>query len=55
MQFVAVLVTLVLFYVLHQMKKRGISFGVRVITGTIAGLILGFIFRGNTEYVSIFG
>ena len=55
MQFVAVLVTLVLFYVLHQMKKRDISFGVRVITGTIAGLILGFIFRGNTEYVSIFG
>ena len=55
MQFVAVLVTLVLFYVLHQMKKRDISFGVRVITGTIAGLILGFIFRDNTEYVSIFG
>ena len=55
MQFVAVLVTLVLFYVLHQMKKRDISFGVRVITGTIAGLILGFIFRGNTEYVSVFG
>lgn len=55
MQFVAVLVTLVLFYILHQMKKRGISFGIRVITGAIAGLILGFIFRANTEYVSIFG
>ena len=55
MQFVAVLVTLVLFYVLHLMKKRGVSFGGRVITGTIAGLILGFIFRGNTEYVSVFG
>lgn len=55
MQFVAVLVTLVLFYVLYQMKKRGISFGGRVITGTIVGLILGFIFKGNTEYVSVFG
>ncbi|WP_306489633.1 dicarboxylate/amino acid:cation symporter [Anaerococcus octavius] len=55
MQFVAVLVTLVLFYVLYQMKKRGISFGGRVITGTIVGLILGFIFKENTEYVSVFG
>lgn len=55
MQFVAVLVILVLFYVLYQMKKRGISFGGRVITGTIVGLILGFIFKGNTEYVSVFG
>lgn len=55
MQFVAVLVTLVLFYVLYQMKKRGISFGGRVITGTIVGLILGFIFKDNTEYVSVFG
>ena len=55
MQFVAVLVTLVLFFILSQMKKRGVSFGIRVITGAIAGLILGFIFRGNTEYVSVFG
>ena len=55
MQFAAVLVTLVLFYALYQMKKRGSSFGVRVIVGTIAGLILGFVFRDNTEYVSIFG
>lgn len=55
MQFVAVLVTLVLFFILSQMKKRGVSFGLRVITGAIAGLILGFIFRGNTEYVSVFG
>ena len=55
MQFVAVLVTLVLFYVLYQMKKRGISFGGRVITGTIVGLILGFFFKDNTEYVSVFG
>ena len=55
MQFVAVLVTLVLFYILYQMKKRGISFGGRVITGTIVGLILGFIFKDNTEYVSVFG
>lgn len=55
MQFVAVLVTLVLFHVLYQMKKRGISFGGRVITGTIVGLILGFIFKDNTEYVSVFG
>lgn len=55
MQFVAVLVTLVLFFILSQMKKRGMSFGLRVITGAIAGIILGFIFRGNTEYVSVFG
>lgn len=55
MQFVALLVSLVLFIILFQMKKRGVSFGLRVITGAIVGLILGFIFRGNTEYVSIFG
>ena len=37
------------------MKKRGLSFGIRVIVGAVAGLILGYIFRGNTEYISIFG
>lgn len=55
MQFVALLVSLVMFLILHQMKKRGTSFGLRVITAAITGIILGFIFRGNTEYVSLFG
>ena len=55
MKYVALLVILVVFYILHQMKEKGTSFGVRVITGTIAGLIIGFIFRGETEYVAIFG
>lgn len=55
MQFVALLVTLVVFYLLHRMKQSGKSFGMRVIVGTVIGLIIGFVFRGNTEYVSIFG
>ena len=55
MQFVALLVTLAVFYLLHRMKQSGKSFGMRVIVGTVIGLIIGFIFRGNTEYVSIFG
>ncbi len=37
------------------MKKRGISFGIRVIGAAVAGLIIGYIFAGSTEYVAIFG
>lgn len=55
MQFVALLIALILFVVLHQMKKRGISFGIRVIGAAVAGLIIGYIFAGSTEYVAIFG
>ena len=55
MQFAGLIVSLVLFFALYQMKKRGLSFGIRVIVGAVAGLILGYIFRGNTEYISIFG
>ena len=55
MQFAGLIVSLVLFFALYQMKKRDLSFGIRVIVGAVAGLILGYIFRGNTEYISIFG
>ena len=55
MQFAGLLVSLVLLFALYQMKKRGLSFGIRVIVGAVTGLILGYIFKGNTEYISILG
>lgn len=55
MQFAGLLVGLVLLFALYKMKKRGLSFGIRVIVGAVTGLILGYIFKGNTEYISILG
>jgi hypothetical protein len=55
MQFAGLLVSLVLLFALYKMKKRGLSFGIRVIVGAVTGLILGYIFKGNTEYISILG
>src|SRR5690625_1031519 len=55
MKFVALIIGLILFYVLGLMKKKGLSFGTRVISGAVLGLILGFFFKNQTEYLSVFG
>lgn len=55
MKYLALLIGLLLFYVLGLMKKKGISFGIRVISGSILGIILGFFFKENKEYIGVFG
>lgn len=55
MKAVAVLVTLVLFAILFFMQKKNLSFMVRVLSATGLGIVLGLIFKGNTEYVVVFG
>ena len=55
MKFVALAVTLVLFALLMFMAKKKMNFGTRTILAAILGIIVGFIFKGNTEYVKVFG
>lgn len=55
MKYLALLVGLALFYVLSLLKKKGKSFSLRVILGSIFGLGVGFIFKGQTELLGIFG
>ena len=55
MKYLALLVGLALFYGLSLMKKKGLSFSIRVITASILGIGLGFIFKGETELFGIFG
>lgn len=55
MKFLALLISLGLFYGLAFMKKKGISFGTRVIASALIGAVVGFFFKENTEYVGIFG
>ena len=55
MKFVALIIGLILFYLLGFMKKKGLSFGTRVISGAALGLILGFLFKNQTEYLAVFG
>lgn len=55
MNWLALIVILLLFVVLYQMNKRGVSFLVRVLTATVMAVILGLVFAGNTEYIRPFG
>lgn len=55
MKYLALLVGLVLFYGLSLMKKKGASFSSRVILGSLLGLGLGLVFKGQTELFGIFG
>ena len=55
MKFVALAGTLVLFALLMFMAKKKMNFGTRTIVAAILGIIVGFIFKGNTEYVKVFG
>ncbi|MGO3019220.1 MAG: dicarboxylate/amino acid:cation symporter [Anaerococcus sp.] len=55
MKFVALFVSLILFYILSIMAKKKVSFGKRVILASILGIAVGYVFKENTEYVGIFG
>ncbi|MCI5775226.1 MAG: dicarboxylate/amino acid:cation symporter [Aerococcus sp.] len=55
LEFLGVLVTLALFYVLHLMKKKGLSLTIRVLTATAMAVVVGLVFKGHTEYIALFG
>ncbi len=55
MKIIALLVSLVLFGILMYMAKKKVNFGTRTILAAILGIMVGFAFKGNTEYVKIFG
>lgn len=54
-KFIALLITLALFFGLRQLQKRGVSFTIRILLATALGIGVGIIFRGNTEYVKGIG
>lgn len=51
----ALAVALVLFAILFYMANKKINFGIRTIVAAFFGLVLGYIFKGNVDYVTIFG
>ena len=51
----ALVVAFVLFAILFYMAKKKMNFGVRTIVAAFFGLVLGYIFKGNVDYVTIFG
>lgn len=55
MNFISLLVSLALFFILKKMADKKVSFGTRVISAALIGLVLGYVFAGSTEYVAIFG
>lgn len=55
MPWFALLVTLISFAGLYLLSKKGVDFGLRTIIGMVLGLIIGYFFTGNTQYVNAFG
>lgn len=55
MKFIALFVSLILFYILSLMAKKKVSFAKRVILASFLGIGVGYVFKTNTEYVGIFG
>ena len=55
MNVLAVLATLMCYGVLYKMQTKKMSLMYRILTATVFGAILGFIFMGHTEYVVVFG
>lgn len=53
--FLALALTLVFYFGLYTMGKKGVGFGTRTLLALVLGLIVGLLFRGNTTYVSAFG
>lgn len=51
----ALAVTLVLFAFLMFLTRKKLNFGTRTLIAAVLGIIVGFIFKGSTEYVKIFG
>lgn len=40
---------------INELKKRKVSFMIRILLATALGALVGIIFKGHTEYVAIFG
>ena len=40
---------------INELKKRKVSFMIRILLATALGIIVGVLFKGHTEYVAIFG
>ncbi|MDO4595034.1 MAG: cation:dicarboxylase symporter family transporter [Tissierellia bacterium] len=55
MDILALLVVFIGFIILKFMVKQNISFSLRVIAATIIGIIIGFIFKGHTDYAGMIG
>lgn len=52
---IALLITVIIFWGLHTLERKHINFGVRTLVALGLGIIIGLLFQGHTEYVSIFG
>ncbi len=52
---IALIVAFVLCLVLNALKKRKVSFMIRILLATAMGAVVGLIFKGYTDYVAIFG
>ncbi|MBG9986169.1 dicarboxylate/amino acid:cation symporter [Facklamia sp. DSM 111018] len=55
MSFIAVIVTVCLYLILYKMQKNKVSLMYRVLTATLLGVIVGYLFMGHTDYVVVFG
>ncbi|NMB15382.1 MAG: dicarboxylate/amino acid:cation symporter [Gallicola sp.] len=51
----ALIVTVVLFFVLRKLQKKEVPFTYRILLATALGIGVGILFRGNTEYVKGIG
>lgn len=51
----ALLFTLISYFLLFKMEKKKINFGIRTLLAFGIGIVIGLIFKGHTDYVSIFG
>lgn len=52
---IALAVALALCLGINELKKRKVSFMIRILLATALGALVGIIFKGHTEYVAIFG
>lgn len=52
---IALVIFIALCLLLNKLKKNGVSFMIRILLATAMGALLGLVFRGSTDYVSIFG
>ncbi|CAM4241561.1 dicarboxylate/amino acid:cation symporter [Erysipelothrix sp. HDW6B] len=52
---IAFATTLVVFAFLQHLRKKRVNFGLRTIIAMGFGLVIGFVFQGNTQYVTPFG
>lgn len=55
LSWVALGVVLIVFWGLNTLEKKHIDFGIRTLIALGLGVIIGFLFKGHTEYVAVFG